>query len=206
MIRSWFWQAILTRFWITSESLIVLRIIRIVKMPPEAFRWFCHNCRKRFCHDCWRWFWSPHIEVHRVYSYVILYSSSTAEPGSAAPSVKNPMIGFYKISGMDRESSCQKEYDGQSSKAIPTWFRHQNHSRIVVRIVVESPILTVANAKRLKDEVAHLFADDLDQYVQDKIDAVDNLKDHGSHAKIMKKKSPRNSPTWWVVFRWVGFC
>ena len=61
-----------------------------------------------------------------------------AEPGSAAPSVKNPMIGFYKISGMDRESSCQKEYDGQSSKAIPTSESFQNQ----VRIVVKSPILT----------------------------------------------------------------
>ena len=79
---------------------------------------------------------------------------------------------------------------------IPTSESFQNRVRIVVRIVVELPILTVANAKRLKDEVAHLFTDDLDQYEQDKIDVVDNLKDHGSHAKIMKKKSPRNSPTW----------
>ena len=50
-----------------------------------------------------------------------------AEPGSAAPSVKNPMIGFYRISGMDRESLARRNMTVRVAMRFP----HDSDIRII---------------------------------------------------------------------------
>ena len=55
-------------------------------------------------------------------------------------------------------------------------------------------ILADAQVKGLsEDKIACLFAGNYNQYEQDKVDVVDDLKDHGSHSKIIKKVTKKFS-------------